>query len=91
MTKPFDKRKIELELIDRNHMFSIDLKDIQRLDKAVQKYIEDERNKKMNMVSYEPMLSALFTNNDTKRNAINGGENQDKIINTFNHIRTPSK
>ena len=50
MKKPFDKRKIELELIDRNHMFSIDLKDIQRLDKAVQKYIEEERNKKFHMV-----------------------------------------
>ena len=39
---PFDKRKIEVELLDRNNLFSIDMKDVQRLEKGVQKFVKEE-------------------------------------------------
>lgn len=35
MVDPFDKRKIEVEMLDRNNLFSIDKKDLKRLEKGL--------------------------------------------------------
>ena len=47
MKKPFEKRKIELEILDRNHMFNIDEQDVQALEKNVARYLKEDKNKRL--------------------------------------------
>ena len=45
MKKPFDKRGIEVEMLDRRYLFSIDIHDVKRLEDGIQKSFPSERRR----------------------------------------------